>query len=84
MKSGNLPGSPIERRGLTGERPEKDGSEGEEIGRRRVTGRREDEEGNRSDAVEGRADLREDILQTLLTESVGVAIAMDIGIAIRL
>lgn len=78
-----LPGSPIERRGLTGVRPEKDGSEGEETGRRRVvTGRREDEEeGNRKDEAEGRADLSEDKFQTLLKESVGVAIA--IGIAIR-
>ena len=66
-------------RGLTGERPEKDGRSGEgaETGRRRVSGRREVEEGKRH---EGRADLREDMLQTLVTESVGVAIA--IGIAI--
>ena len=64
-------------RGLTGERPEKDGrrsGEGVETGRRRV---REFEEGKRH---EGRADLKEDMLQTLVTESVGVAIA--IGIAI--
>ena len=67
-------------RGLTGERPEKDGrrsGEGVETGRRRVTARREFEEGKRH---VGRADLREDMLQTLVTESVGVAIA--IGIAI--
>lgn len=68
---------------MTGERPENDGSEGEEMGRWRVTGRREDDEGNRNDDGDGRADLRDDILQTLLTESVGVAIAMDSGIAIR-
>lgn len=68
---------------MTIERPENDGSEGEEMGRWRVTGRREDDEGNRNDDGDGRADLRDDILQTLLTESVGVAIAMDSGIAIR-
>lgn len=83
MKRGKLPGSPIEMRGLTGERPEKDGrrsGDGEETGRRRLTGRRDEEEGNRKDAAaaEGSADLRDDMHQTLLTESVGVAIAITV------
>lgn len=59
----------------------KDGR-GEETGRRRVIGRREEEEGNRQDTAEGRADLREDMLQILLTESVGVAIAIGIAMTV--
>lgn len=61
-------------RGLTGERPEKEG-------RRRVTGRGGDEEGKRQ-VTEGRDDLRDDMLQTLLRESVGVAIAIGIAITV--
>lgn len=64
-------------RGLTGERPENEGRRGD--GEETRTGRREDGEGRRQVTAEGRDDLRDDMLQTLLMESVGVAVA--IGIA---
>lgn len=72
-------------RGLTGERPEKDGrrsGDGGGTGRRRLIGRRGVEEGSRRDAVMfGRDDLREDMFQALVRESVGVALAIGVAIA---
>lgn len=61
-------------RGLTGERPEKEGRRGD--GEEMRTGRREDGDGRRQVTAEGRDDLRDDMLQTLLMESVGVAVAI--------